>query len=72
MSGVQSHALDSMKEKLNDAELALQHEKQGRARFEVCERFASHRTEKFKQNSTQCINIKILFLYVVIPALENV
>ena len=35
MSGVQSQALDSIKEKLNDAEMFLQHEKQSRARFEV-------------------------------------
>ena len=36
VSGVQSQALDSIKDKLNDAELALQHEKHARARLEVC------------------------------------
>ena len=35
MSGVQSQALDSIKDKLNDSELALQHEKHARARLEV-------------------------------------
>ena len=34
VSGVQSQALDSIKDKLNDAELALQHEKHARAQNE--------------------------------------
>ncbi|KAI0219039.1 Golgin subfamily A member 5 [Lamellibrachia satsuma] len=56
VSGVQSHALDSMKEKLNDAELALQHEKQGHARFEQEVQERQSRLEQEKHNMAEALS----------------
>ncbi|KAK2188634.1 hypothetical protein NP493_126g02011 [Ridgeia piscesae] len=56
VSGVQSQALDSIKEKLNDAEMFLQHEKQSRARFEQEVQERQSRLEQEKHTMAEALS----------------